>query len=43
MDLTERYGRINTEEGILSLMKTASPDIAEERYTFNRSHLFAGN
>ena len=43
MDLTARYGRINTEEGILSLMKTASPDIAEERYTFNRSHLFAGN
>lgn len=36
-------GRMNTEDGILSMMSVGSPDLAEDRYTFNHSHLVAGN
>lgn len=36
-------GRTGTEPGILSMMSVGTPDLAENRYTFNRSHLIAGN
>lgn len=36
-------GRIGTESGFLSLMSVEAPDIAEDRYLFNHSHLVAGN
>ncbi len=36
-------GRTDTEEGILSLLSVDAPDLAENRYTFNHSHLLAGN
>lgn len=36
-------GRTGSESGILSLMSVGAPDLAEDRYTFNHSHLVAGN
>lgn len=36
-------GRTGTESGILSMMSVGAPDLAEDRYTFNHSHLVAGN
>lgn len=33
----------NMESGILSMMSVSEPDLAEDRYTFNNSHLLAGN
>lgn len=35
--------RNEMENGLLSLLSTGSLDIDRERYTFNRSHLLAGN
>jgi len=35
--------RTSTESGILSMMSVGAPDLAEDRYTFNHSHLVAGN
>lgn len=36
-------GRTSTESGMLSMMSVGTPDLAEDRYTFNHSHLIAGN
>ena len=36
-------GHASTEQGLLSLMSVAAPDLARDRYTFNQSHLVAGN
>lgn len=36
-------GRAGGEEGLLAMMSVGTPALAEERYTFNRSHLLAGN
>ncbi len=36
-------GRTDTESGLLSMMSQEAPDLAESRYTFNHSHLVAGN
>ena len=36
-------GRTGTESGLLSMMSVGVPDLAEDRYTFNNSHLVAGN
>lgn len=36
-------GRTGTDSGILSMMSVGAPDLAEDRYTFNHSHLVAGN
>ena len=36
-------GRTDSESGILSMMSVEAPDLADERYTFNHSHLVAGN
>ena len=36
-------GRTGTESSILSMMSVGAPDLAEDRYTFNHSHLVAGN
>ena len=36
-------GCTSTESGILSMMSVATPDLAADRYTFNHSHLLAGN
>lgn len=44
LDLTALLkGRTGSESGILSLMSVGAPDLAEDRYTFNHSHLVAGN
>ncbi|MCQ2197735.1 MAG: carboxypeptidase-like regulatory domain-containing protein [Bacteroidaceae bacterium] len=43
LDLTTLMDGSGTEQGILSLMHVASPNLAEDRYTFNHSHLVAGN
>ncbi len=43
-DLTDMFkGRSGTASGILSMMSVDTPDLSEERYTFNHSHLVAGN
>lgn len=36
-------GKAENESGILSLMSVDAPDLDENRYTFNNSHLVAGN
>lgn len=36
-------GKTGNETGILSMMVGETPNLAPERYTFNHSHLFAGN
>ena len=36
-------GRSSAEPGILSMMNLSTPDLAEDRYTFNHSHILAGN
>lgn len=36
-------GRTSAEQGILSMMSVGTPQLASERYTFNHSHLIAGN
>lgn len=36
-------GRTGSESGFLSMMSVAAPDLADNRYTFNNSHLVAGN
>lgn len=36
-------GRTGSESGLLSMMSVAAPDLADNRYTFNNSHLVAGN
>ncbi len=36
-------GRSGSEQGILSMMSVEAPDLADNRYTFNNSHLVAGN
>ena len=36
-------GRTGSESGILSMMSVDAPDLADNRYTFNDSHLVAGN
>lgn len=36
-------GRAGKEDGLLTMMSVGAPGLAEERYTFNRSHLVAGN
>lgn len=38
-----KNGRMDTETGILSMMNTSLTDLAEDRYTFNNSHVLAGN
>lgn len=44
LDLMPRpNARFETESGILSLMRMSVPDLDQKRYTFNRSHLMAGN
>ena len=44
LDLTALLkGRTGSESGILSMMSVGAPDLAEERYTFNHTHLVAGN
>lgn len=36
-------GRTGSESGFLSMMSVAAPNLADNRYTFNNSHLVAGN
>ncbi len=36
-------GRTGSKSGFLSMMSVAAPDLADNRYTFNNSHLVAGN
>lgn len=36
-------GRSGNESGILAMADVEAPDLEENRYTFNNSHLFAGN
>lgn len=36
-------GRTDSESGLLSMMSVEAPDLADDRYTFNHSHLVAGN
>ena len=44
LDLTALLkGRTGSESGILSMMSVGTPDLAEDRYTFNHTHLVAGN
>lgn len=44
LDLTDMFkGRSATASGILSMVSVETPDLSEERYTFNHSHLVAGN
>lgn len=44
LDLTAMFkGRTAAASGILSMMSVETPDLFEERYTFNHSHLVAGN
>lgn len=44
LDLTDNQRRRNgTESGILSMLNLEVPDLKADRYTFNNSHLVAGN
>ena len=36
-------GRTDAEAGLLSMMSQNAPNLDEDRYTFNHSHLVAGN
>lgn len=43
LDLAALLKGRTAESGILSMMSVGAPDLSQDRYTFNNSHLVAGN